>query len=206
MSSVDTSRRPQPTHLDAGTQTESPPLPKCPPGLETPACTCICSCQAISSPPLPAVASTLAKKEPKSHPDSDRSLLGRHPPRFNRLVNRIVSLPELAEEDALHERPFVQPRVASMPGAFPPYFPDDMDDESTSLDAIPLQALSGTVFTMQRDPKDLGFPQTPSPTALRHDPGMVAFSDNGALFGERARQSQGSPSACYRVSHFSLID
>ena len=135
----------------------------------------------------------MEKQEPKSTLASDRSLLGRHPPRFNRLVNRIVSLPELAEEDASHEKPFVQPRVASMPGVFPPLFPDDLDDESTSLDAIPLQALSGTVFTMQHDPRSLGFPQTPSQTALRHDPGMVAFSDDGALFGERAPQCQGPP-------------
>lgn len=203
MSSADTPHGFQSTYLDAGTQTDNSPLPECSPEpSQSTGCTCMCSCQASQAPPLPPatppMASTVAKKERKPTPVSDRSLLGKHPPRFSRVTNRVVSLPELAEETALDETPFVQPRVASMPGAFPPFFPTgmDMDEQESSLDAIPLHALSGTVFTMQHDPRSLGFPQTPSPPAMvRHGHGIGAFSDDCARYGER--DAQGSLSQCF---------
>ena len=114
--------------------------------------------------PLP----TSREDSPEIPGVSDRSALGHRRPRINRLTNRVVSLPELAEVEEEDEPAYsFQPRVASMPECIPPMFFDDLDEyddfDQWGSPRVPSPSGSGQYSTPNQACLS---PRTPSPTTL----------------------------------------
>ncbi|KAF6761273.1 hypothetical protein DFP72DRAFT_1165734 [Ephemerocybe angulata] len=152
-------------YLDCGIQTEGSPLPDSRSTVQqrNPGCTCVCSCK--GDPPVSTMAVVHRELLP---PVSDRSLLGNQPPRFSRVTNRVVSLPELEGESTPVS--CLRPRVASMPETYPPTSPDDLD--AYDYDTGPHQ---GRVWHS---------PSTPSPPQARRKNIVVCRQDERAYYRE----------------------
>lgn len=121
-----TSRCLQNGYFDRGTQTEPSPLLDPRQVTLRNACKCVCTCQG-SAPPVALLPLVKELDTECQHLiTSDRSQLGSHPPRFARVSNRVVSLPERADEERAE---IFQHRVVSMPGTLPRvFFSDAFDD------------------------------------------------------------------------------